>query len=162
MNDDVIHLVKILEVALIAGVKFAFAPFEAERQGFDFKEAFLITTTGGIFGILIFFLMGEVIAFGWRKMVRRFEKPMHLKKKPVKKFTWMKKFIVRTKMKFGLAGLVMVTPSIISIPIGSLVIHKLYRNRTKSILLLILSLICWSLLINTIAQRIALSQYISK
>ncbi|HEY4800094.1 MAG TPA: hypothetical protein VII99_13525 [Bacteroidia bacterium] len=162
MNDDVIHLIKILEVALIAGVKFAFAPFEAERQGFNFKEAFLITTAGGIFGILTFFLLGEMIAYGWKKMVRWFEKPMHLEKKPVKKFTWTKKFIVRTKMKFGLAGLAIVTPSIISIPIGSLVIHKLYRNRMKSILLIILSLICWSLLLNTIAQQLALSQYISK
>ena len=66
MNDDVIHLLKILEVVLIASVKFAIAPFEAERYGFNFKEAFLITTTGGTIGIILFSLIGEVIAFGWR------------------------------------------------------------------------------------------------
>ncbi len=69
MNDNVIHLLKILEVALIAGVKFVFAPFEAERQGFNFGEALLISVAGGIFGIIAFTFIGDAIAYGWRKTV---------------------------------------------------------------------------------------------
>jgi len=162
MNDDVIHLIKILEIALIAGLKFVLAPFEAERQGFNFREAFLITTAGGIIGIFVFFLMGEVIAYGWRKLMGFFKKPLNIDKKPKKKFTWTRRFIIRTKRNFGLAGLVIITPSIISIPIGSFVIHRFYRKKGKSILLLIVSLICWSLVFNWIAQFVKFSQYIPK
>ena len=162
MNDDVIHLLKILEVALIASVKFAIAPFEAERYGFNFKEAFLITTTGGTIGIILFSLIGEVIAFGWRKMILFFRKPLHIKEKPKKKFTWFKKFIVRTKMRFGLLGLLITTPSIISIPIGTFVIHRFYKKKFRNILFLAISLVCWSLILNGIAQYLGFSQYIPK
>ena len=162
MNEDVIYLLKILEVGVIASIKFAIAPFEAERYGFNFKEAFLITTTGGITGILVFFLVGEVIAYGWRKMIRFFEKPLHKENKPRKKFTWGRKFIIRTKLRFGLMGLVITTPVVISIPIGTIVIHRFYRKKIRNILLLVISLICWSLLLNGIAQYMKLSQYLPK
>lgn len=162
MNDDVLHLLKIIEVALIASVKFAVAPFEAERYGFNFKESFLITTTGGAIGIILFSLIGEVIAYGWKKTILFFEKPLHIHEKPKKKFTWFKKFIIRTKMRFGLFGLILATPSVISIPIGVFVIHRIYKNKFRNVLLLILSLIFWSLLLNGIAQYLNLSQYIPK
>src|ERR1035437_1550633 len=162
MNDDVLHLLKILEVALIASIKFAIAPFEAERYGFNFKEAFLITTTGGTIGIILFSLIGEVIAYGWRKIILFFEKPLHIQEKPKKKFTWFKKFIIRTKMRFGLLGLIITTPSIISIPIGTFVIHRFYKKKFRNILFLAISLVCWSLILNGIAQYLRFSQYIPK
>lgn len=162
MNDNVIHLLKILEVALIAGVKFVFAPFEAERQGFNFGEALLISVAGGIFGIIAFTFIGDAIAYGWRKTVLFFEKPLHIQEKPKKKFTWMRKFIIRTKMKFGLYGLVITTPLILSIPIGTFMAHRFYRRKWRNIFLLMLSVIFWAVVINGIAQYLALSKIISK
>ncbi|MBI4946761.1 MAG: hypothetical protein HY840_10225 [Bacteroidetes bacterium] len=162
MNVDVIYLLKILEVALIASVKFAIAPFEAERYGFNFRESFLITTTGGTFGIIMFSLIGEVIAFAWRKVIIFFEKPLHIEEKPKRKFTWGKKFIIRTKMRFGLFGLIVTTPSIISIPIGTFVIHRFYRKKFRNVMFLMISLVFWSLILNGIAQYLNLSQYLPK
>ncbi|MFI5163883.1 MAG: hypothetical protein ACHQHP_01405 [Bacteroidia bacterium] len=161
MNEDVIHLLKILEVALIASIKFLIAPFEAERYGFNFKDSFLITTSGGITGILIFSLVGEVIAYGWKKFKYFFQKHLQSESKPKNKFTWTRKFIIQTKIKFGLAGLIITTPSIISIPIGSFVIHRFYKKKKgRNILLLIISLIFWSLILNGVAQYLKLSQYL--
>lgn len=160
MNDDVVHLLKILEVALIAGVKFVIAPFEAERYHFNFKEAYLVTTAGGIIGIIAFTFIGELIAYAWRKTILFFEKPLHLQEKPKKKFTWLRKFVIKTKMGFGLFGLVITTPLIISIPIGTFMIHRFYRRKGKNILLLIVSILLWSLVLNGIAQYLKLSQYI--
>ena len=162
MNEDVIHILKILEVGLIASIKFLIAPFEAERYGFNFKESFIITTMGGIVGIILFSLVGEVIAYSWRKVIVFFKKPLRVEDKPKRKFTWMRKFIIRTKIKFGLAGLIITTPSIISIPIGSFVVHRFYRKKGRNMLLLIGSLIFWSLLLNGAAQYLKLSQYIPK
>jgi uncharacterized membrane protein YfcA len=93
-------------------------------------------------------------------MIRFFEKPLHIEEKPRKKFTWGRKFVIRTKMRFGLLGLVVTTPSIISIPIGAFVIHRFYRKKSRNVLFLILSLVCWSLLLNGIAQYLGFSQYI--
>lgn len=160
MDEDIIHLLKILEVVLIASVKFVIAPFEAERYGFNFKDAFTITTIGGVIGILAFTFIGNAIAFGWKKLIGFFKKPLKEKEKPGKKFTLTKKFIVRTKMRFGLWGLVITTPSIISIPIGTFVTHRFYRKKMRNVLLLIASLLIWSLILNGLAQYLKLSQYI--
>ena len=160
MDENVIHLLKILEVALIAGIKFVLAPFEAERYHFNFRESFLITTAGGFMGILVFTFIGEIIAFGWRKTVNFFQKPLQNEDKPKRKFTWLKKFIIKTKMQFGLLGLLLTTPLIISIPIGTFMVHRFYRKKGKNILLLMLSVLLWSLVLNGIAQYLKLSQYI--
>ena len=160
MNDNVIYFLKILEVALIAGVKFAIAPFEAERYGFSFWNAFAITTTGGIIGIIIFSLVGEVIAFGWKKIISFFRKRFRQKEKEKKTFTRMRKFIIRTKMNFGLLGLVITTPPILSIPIGTFMIHRFYRKKYKNIFFLAISIIAWSFIFNGVAQYLKLSQYI--
>ncbi|MBI3501127.1 MAG: hypothetical protein HY063_04975 [Bacteroidetes bacterium] len=162
MDANVIHLLKILEVALIASVKFVVAPFEAERQGFNFREAFFISTGGGFIGILVFTFIGEVIAYGWRKIINFFRKPLGKEDKPRKKFTWLNKFIIRTKMRFGEFGLVITTPLIISIPIGTFMVHRFYRKKGRNIFLLMLSVLFWSVIINGLAQYLKLSQYIPK
>jgi hypothetical protein len=157
---DVIYLLKVLEIGLIASIKFLLAPFEAERYGFNFRDSFLITTTGGIIGILLFSLLGEIIAYGWRKLLDFFKGPTRKAEKPTKKFTRTKKFAVQIKMKFGLMGLVITTPSIISIPVGTFVIHRFYRKKVRNILLLVASLIIWSFILNGLAQYLKLSQYL--
>ena len=162
MNEDLIHLLKILEIVLIASIKFLIAPFEAERYGFDFKNAFLITTAGGIIGIIVFSLVGEVIAFGWGEFIRFFKTPLQKEVHPKQKFTWTRKFVINTKIKFGLIGLIITTPSIISIPIGTFVIHRFYRRQWRNILFLCISHIVWSFLLNGIAQYLKLSQYLPK
>ena len=162
MSEGVVHLLKIFEILFIASVKFFISPFEAERCGFDFKHSFLITTTGGAIGIILFSLIGEILTFGWKNSARFFKTPSQITTKRKKNFTWTRKFIVRTKMKFGLTGLIITTPSILSIPVGAFVIHRFYKNKWRNIFLLLLSLTMWSLLLNGAAQYIQISQYLPK
>lgn len=72
MNEGLIEWLKILEIILIASVKFLFSPFEAERQGFTYRESLIITTTGGVVGILMFTFIGEGIAYSWKKFSPHF------------------------------------------------------------------------------------------
>ncbi len=159
MDEHVIYLLKVLEVGLIASVKFAISPFEAERYGFNFRESFLITTAGGIFGVFVFTYMGHAIAFGWRKIKNIFYRRRD-KDKPLKKFKWSTRFIIKTKMRFGLIGVALITPSVISIPVGTFLIHRFYRRRGRNILALIVFILFWSTVLNLTAQYIKLSQYI--
>lgn len=159
-EEEIIYLLKILEIGLLASVKFLLSPFEAERHGFNFKESFFITTTGGITGILAFTFIGHGLAYGWKKIKGFFQNRSTTEIKVTKKFTRTNKFIVRIKMKFGLTGLIITTPSIISIPVGTIVTNHFYRGKLRNVLLLIASLIMWSLLLNGLAQYMALSQYL--
>ncbi|MBI4929127.1 MAG: hypothetical protein HY841_00070 [Bacteroidetes bacterium] len=160
MDENVIHLLKVLEVALIASLKFLIAPFEAERYGFDFKEAFGITTAGGIFGIIVFTFIGDGIAFIWKKIKNFFRKSVKKDERLLKRFKWSTRFIIKTKMRFGLMGVALITPSIISIPIGTFVIHRIYRGKLKNMIILFASLLIWSAALNGLAQYLRLSQYL--
>ena len=159
-EDEIIYLLKILEVAIIASIKFAIAPFEAERYGFSFRDSFLITAGGGIAGVLAFTFIGEGLSFGWKKLKGMFKNRKVSEGGSLKKFTSGNRFIVRVKMRFGLLGLVLTTPSLISIPFGTIVINHFYRKKIRNLLFLIISLLGWSLILNGIAQYLKLSQYL--
>ena len=159
-EDEVLYLLKILEVALIASLKFALSPFEAERYGFNFRESFLITTGGGLAGIVAFTFIGKALSFGWKKLKGFFRKRTAEQTAPKPKFTRSNKLIVRIKMRYGLIGLALTAPSLISIPIGTVVINHFYRKKWKNILALSLSLLFWSLIFNWLAQYWKLSQYL--
>ncbi len=157
MDENVIQLLKILEVGLIASVKFLLAPFEAERYGFNFFESLGITLTGGITGILAFTFIGDALAYGWKKLKGVFRKQEN---SPAKKFKWSTRFIIKTKMRFGLFGVALITPSIISIPVGTFLIHRFYRGKLKNLIVLLFSLIFWGVALNGLAQYLRLSQYL--
>ncbi|MCX6312753.1 MAG: hypothetical protein NT084_14115 [Bacteroidetes bacterium] len=167
MNDiDVAHWLKIVEVGLIASVKFLFAPFEAERYNFSFWESFAVTTIGGLVGIFVFYYAGSKLTTWWRHIVALIKslfmhKPVEvIERKHRKVFTRGRRFIIGIKMKFGLVGVAFVTPCLISIPIGTIVAANFYRKKRNVMLYFIISLLFWSLLLNGIAQYLGLSQYI--
>ncbi len=164
---DVSSWLKVFEVGLISSVKFLFAPFESERYHFSFGESFTITTIGGLIGIFAFYYAGSNITHWWRHSVAIIKsifirKPAEvIEKKPRKVFTRTKRFVIRIKMKFGLVGIALVTPCIISIPIGTIVAANFYRKRKGVLLYFIVSLLLWSLILNGLAQYLKLSQYIA-
>ncbi|HTL83178.1 MAG TPA: hypothetical protein VL651_15800 [Bacteroidia bacterium] len=165
-SDQITHWLKVLEVALISSVKFLFAPFEAERYDFNFGQSFAVTTIGGIVGIMVFYYAGTNIAMWWRH-VKAIIKSIFLRKpaavierKPSRNFTRNRRFVVRVKMKFGLTGIAVITPCIISIPIGTIIAAQFFRRRKPVLLYLTTSLVLWSLILNGLAQLLKLSQYI--
>ncbi|MCA6365359.1 MAG: hypothetical protein IM638_20170 [Bacteroidetes bacterium] len=153
---------------LIAGAtKFLFAPALSEYFGYNFAQSFFYTTSGGIIGILAFTFVGDWLTAVWRKLViwvkalilrRNYKAWLRLKPK---RFTRSTRFIVRIRGKFGMIGLAIITPCIISIPIGTFVINRFYSKKWKIILVLLSSLLLWSLILNYLAQALHLSQYLN-
>ena len=159
MNEGLIEWLKILEIILIASVKFLFSPFEAERQGFSYRESLIITTTGGVVGILMFTFIGEGIAYSWKKIQ---SSSFGKSKSRIKKFNRLTRLVISIKNKFGVMGVSMITPSLISIPVGTLIINRLYKGKFKNLLVLFFALLIWSLTLNSIAYYLRLSQYLVK
>jgi hypothetical protein len=107
----------------------------------SFAETILYTNIGGIIGIAAFTFfskgllrMGNVI----------FPKRDPSKRRTIKIFTRRNRRIIFLKNKFGLHGIVVLTPALLSIPIGVFLITR-YFGRKKIIYLYLFAVqVIWS------------------
>lgn len=163
---SIVEIEQIGALLIAGGTKFLFAPALSEYFGYNFAQSFLYTTSGGAIGILAFTFVGDWLTAGWRKLIS-WIKALVLRRDPdvlmrinPKRFTRTTRFVVRIRRKFGLIGLAIITPCIISIPIGTFIINRFYSKKWKILLALFTSLILWSLILNYLAQTLHLSQYL--
>ena len=151
---------------LISGLKFLFAPFTAEFFHYGFWKSFLITTSGGATGIVVFTFVGDIIVAWWRHLMALIKsfftnrKVEAIERAQKDKFTRTNKLIVRVKRRFGLAGLAFLTPCLLSIPIGTFVINRFFKRKWKILISLFISLFFWSFLLNGIAQYFQATHHI--
>lgn len=106
-------------------------------------ETLLYTNTGGILGTFIFMYFSEFLIRMWNKYW-----PQKLKRNKWKKkvFTASNRRIVRIKMKYGLRGIVILSPVLLSIPLGSFLVVKYYGLKMKNMLWLLAGQVAWSVI----------------
>ena len=106
-------------------------------------ETFLYTNTGGILGTFVFMYLSEFLIRMWNKYW-----PQSLKrnKKKKKVFTARNRRIVSMKMRYGLWGIVILNPVLLSIPLGSFLMVKYYGLKMKNMLWLLAGQFAWSLI----------------
>ena len=142
-------LLKLLPLFLLSMVKFvvgvpsAFAAFNL-----NFWELLLFAISAGSMGVTVFMFFSDWLFAVWDAFKYRF----FPSKEPVKKkiFTRQSRVFVRIIKKYGLPGIALITPTIISIPIGTLIARRLYPNRTKVYCYLLVSVVIWSLILSLI------------
>jgi hypothetical protein len=153
---------------IVSSVKFIFAFPLALRYDFPFYLTLLITTTGGISGVLFFaFLSEEIIVFyHWlihKQLIKfprthRFAKSSKqnyhrvFPKKQRKIFSNRSKRYVKIKQNFGLGGIAIFTPLILSIPIGTFLAIRFYKRTKKTIFILCLAVLFWSIVFSLIVH----------
>ena len=140
------ELIKIIGLMGLSSVKFFFAPSTTLIAGYSFLETLAITISGGIIGIIVFFYFGEFMKALYAKM-----RPNKSEKK---KFSKTSRRIVTIKGKYGLIGLAILTPIMISIPIGSLIAARYFDHDKKTIPYLLISVIGWSIILTSISSLI--------
>jgi hypothetical protein len=138
---------EIISVFLMCSVKFGIAgmPMAVFLFNFSFWKAFIVCTSGGITGVFVFTYFLAIIKKWFTQLLSKFKKP---NAQPKKKFTFTNKLVVKVKQKFGLVGLAIVTPPILSIPLGiffSLYFFKKYK--LKIILYNSISVVVWEILL---------------
>lgn len=138
-------------VFLLSSVKFLLAPGLSVGLGFGFGKTIIITTLGGVSGVFIFYYFGAFIFSVIDKIRGSKPKP----KKPV--FTRKKRMFVKFKVKYGLPGLALLTPTIISIPIGTIIAARYFHNPFRTIPVLSISVFLWSLFLTTIVYYFKVS-----
>ena len=139
-------IIKSIEVLIISSVKFIFAAPLSFINGFSFLQTFLITATGGVIGVLFFYHLGGWFFNKLKQLNIRFQfkKPTELSTDKIKS-SLSEKIIKR----WGLLGLIVLTPVLFSIPLGSMIANKYYSKTRRVAFYLTLSVICWSFVFAT-------------
>lgn len=135
-------------VFFVASTKFLFAP-SLSIIYFTFWETILFVTIGGIAGVTAFYFGAELIMkFNHNRRIKKAEK---LKKEgkyiPPKIFNPFRRRVIKIKNSFGLLGIALVTPCIISIPIGSVLAARFFHHRKETIFILYLFVIVWAFIL---------------
>lgn len=141
-------MVQILLTILFSSVKFAMTfPIAVMQFEFGFFETILWTNVGGIVGIYFFaFLSGKLIAW-WNRNFRKKGQPAPDAGSNGKKtFTKRNRRIVRIKQQYGLIGIALSTPIILSIPLGTFLVVRYYRSNKTKFFYLIVSNVIWSVI----------------
>lgn len=141
---DQFHAAKLLSLFLLSAVKLFFAPGAALAAGYNFWQTFLITGSGGVFGVIVFYFFGHLIFSFWENIRHRRYARKGLLVPPRRSFSRRNRFIVTFKEKFGIIGLALVTPALLSIPVGSVVAARFYYGNKRTLPLLIFSTLGWA------------------
>jgi hypothetical protein len=153
-----IAALKIIQVFLLATVKYFITfPF-ALLIGLNFQQTLIAVTLGGIVGFFFFYhLSGYAIKrFHHVKTLLRKHIPLSVRLKYRQLMDWRKKntgehvfsrrnrFIVSFRSKFGLPGIIILSPVILSIPIGAFLLNKYYPRHKFALPYMILSILSWT------------------
>ena len=137
---------EILVIVLLSSVKFLFALGTALLAGYGYVETVLMTSIGGIMGVMVFYYFGEFINAKFQQWLDRRKK----KQKQKRTFTKRNKLIVKTKITYGLIGLALLTPIFLSIPLGCILAARFFRQNRSTLPVLIFFVLFWSLVITGI------------
>jgi hypothetical protein len=84
-------------------------------------------------------------------------KSKKVQNKNKRKFSKSNRRLVLIKSRYGMPGIALLTPVILSIPVGTFLTAKYYGNKKQSYLLLILSQVAWSLIYTLILTQFQIS-----
>jgi len=153
---------KLFQVLILSGLKFLFGPPLSFKLGFNFFQTILTTTIGGVLGVVFFFFLSEIILHLFRRawpylksffisQKKIIQKPIKLyKAKNKKSFSLKNKIIVFARKKYGLWGIAILTPILLSIPLGTFLANKYYKNKKSVLISLTLSILGWSIIMSSI------------
>lgn len=142
-----IEIIRIVGLVLFSSVKFLFAPSTVYLSGYTYFQTIAITITGGIIGVVVFFFSGSAMfAF----INDRFSSGQKQKKT----FSKKNRFLIKVKSSWGLIGLAIISPSVISIPLGSLLAARYFRNDKRTLPVFIAAIIFWSFTLTSITALV--------
>lgn len=129
-----------LTVILFCTWKFAATfPVAIYLMKMSVAETLLYTNIGGILGAFIFLNFSRFLIRTWERY-----SPGRKRKKMI--FSPSSRKFVRIKMKYGLPGIVILSPVILSIPVGAFLAAKYYGTNVKVLTWLVGGQFFWSVI----------------
>ncbi|NQU84733.1 MAG: hypothetical protein HQ541_03135 [Mariniphaga sp.] len=151
-----------LHIVLLASFKYILTIPYAKIIGLNYSQALIAVLVGGIGGFLIFYYLSNWI-------IRRFDSfkpylcmliPGFIKRKyqiycenravkPKKIFSRKSRVIARIKKTYGLWGIIITTPVLLTIPVGAFLASKYYSGRRNIVGYMLGSIVIWALILTT-------------
>lgn len=142
-------------VYLLASVKFVFAFPLAAGYHLSFLETFVFTSMGGISGVLFFAFLTNPIVRIWKAVKPKKKNKINNVDSVIttKKINYNRnRRMIKLKNSYGLAGLIIFTPFLLSIPFGTFLTVRYFGAKFKIILMLIITVILFSLLFTILTE----------
>lgn len=153
---------KLIQVILISGIKFLFAPLLSFGYGFNYFETVIVTTAGGILGIMFFYFLSrwliaqyykycpQIISyFGGKDAAAKMIEAEKCRKNKRKVFTRRNRRLIQIRNKYGYLGIIFFTPILLSIPIGAFLAQRYYSKKSSTLVYMSISVIFWSFFLSS-------------
>jgi hypothetical protein len=157
---------KLLQVILLSSVKYFLTIPYAFLIGLKVEAAIPAILIGGMGGFLFFYYLLKPIS-GWLGLLKplackimpptfrmRYASFCNLWLVPKKKafFTRRNRRIVKIKRSYGMWGIVIATPVLLTIPVGAFLARHYYSKNRKIILYMMASIAGWGVVFSAILQ----------
>lgn len=143
------NIVKLVIGLIVCAFKFGlgFIP-TVQANGYNFVESVLFGMASGLLGSAAFIYAGDYLnrlidLIGNRIRGNR-------PRKVRKKFTKTNRRIVAIKSRYGLIGIALVSPILISIPVGAFIAVRYFHNKKKILLYMMGAITLWSIVLSAI------------
>ena len=133
---------KLISVIALSMVKFFFAPFLGSKLGLHYLNTFWACVLGMNLSVLLFSFFGDKIKFFILATFYRNKK---------KKFTASNRRLVTIWNKYGMVGIALLTPPLLTPPIGTLVASGFGEPRKTIVLYMLVSSVIWGVVVCYIA-----------
>jgi len=132
---------KYLIVYFLSGIKFILGPTFGTAYDLPLAAIILLTASGMMTTIYLFIFFGP----GIRKFASRFRRNSKVFSRRNRKF-------VKLWRRYGLIGVCLLTPLILSPPVGGLLTNLMETNKKKMIKWMWISALGWSTVLSTVVK----------
>lgn len=160
-----IVIFKIIQVFLLASVKFVLTIPYALFIGLNFQQTLISVTLGGIAGFIFFYHFSgfairqfhHVKTFMWKhsshSFRHKYRRLIVWRKRNTgeRVFTKRNRMIVRFRSNYGLLGIIIASPVILSLPIGAFLLNKYYPTHKMAMSYMIISILSWAAVFAAVA-----------
>jgi hypothetical protein len=151
-------ILKLLNVFLLATVKYFFSFPYALIIGLTYEQAIVSVMIGGIAGFFFFYYLSELMISGFRQykwvlckivpefVKMKYQKLCEVRKKSSEQFRFTKKnrWLVNLKIKYGFWGIIIGSPVILSIPVGAFLLKRYYSGTKNVFGYMMISIVGWA------------------
>lgn len=158
-------IIERITILLLSAVKLMVAIPLSTILGYSYIQTFLNTAAGGMSGVLFFFFLSKYLLKAYQSLKPllvgllfrlRYNdghaRPAQHRVSQGKVFTKRNRLIIKIRSKYGMPGIIILTPVILSIPLGTFLAVKYYSSRRNLLAWLSLSVILWSAVISSFIE----------
>jgi hypothetical protein len=161
------ELWRLLGVFFMSGLKLFAAPFVSIHLGFSYSQTLVFTAVGGVAGVWFFYHLSQIIIAAYHRYythrLRAYLQSLSMFKNrlslhPTRKiFSRQSRRIAIIRSRYGLLGIIILTPVFLSIPLGTFLAITYYSKHQHLLAYLAASVVCWTFILTTIGQLIEIA-----